>query len=544
MKINNFFHKYLAEIVALTIGLFFGTYVMFSTFAKNENTLFFATKVWSDFASHIPLIRSFSLGSNIPPEYPLFAGPAIKYHFGFYFGVGYLEKIGFPIDLALNIPSAIGFMLLVFMIYYFSKVLFKSKAVGFLSILFFLFNSSLSFIYYFQKNPISIQSIYNIPKITNFQSFAPYGDGVISAFWNLNIYTNQRHLPLSFTISLLIIYFFIKPLLDKSKINLKLSIILGFILGLTFLLHFAVLLMTASTIFFLGLLFSKLRKSAFILLFVGAIISLPQYLYISSSGESSIFINIGYLVANELNAYSFVEFWLLNLGLSIILIPLGFAFANSLQRKILLSFIPLLIIANTLQFSPEIAANHKFFNYFLIIGNMYSAFALFILWKKKSFLKPVVIIALFFMILGGIIDIFPIINDKKVAIADYEINPRAKWIHTNTSKDSVFLNTTYLYNPASVSGRNVFFGWPYFAWSQGYDTEGRRNIYSEILGSTSKEKACNLLRSNNINYVEINYEEAENPDIPEISEVWKEEFITSYNENESYNIYNVRINCN
>src|SRR3972149_7715118 len=141
---------------------------MFSSFTSNENSLLISSKAWSDFTSHIPLIRSFSLGANFPPQYPLFPGEPIKYHFLFYAFVGYLEKIGLPIGFALNIPSVLGFIFLLLMIYFFSKMIFKSKVVGLTSIFFFLFNSSLSFLYFFKTHPVSILSIKQIPQISNF----------------------------------------------------------------------------------------------------------------------------------------------------------------------------------------------------------------------------------------------------------------------------------------------------------------------------------------------------------------------------------------
>ncbi len=143
MKIKEFLEKYASEIIVITIGTAFGIFLMLSTFSKEHNALFISTKSWSDFASHIPLIRSFSFGWNFPPEYPLFPGEPIKYHFLFYSGVGLLEKIGVPIDFALNIPSIIGFILLTYVIYVLGKMIFKSKAVGVLSVIFFIFNSSL-----------------------------------------------------------------------------------------------------------------------------------------------------------------------------------------------------------------------------------------------------------------------------------------------------------------------------------------------------------------------------------------------------------------
>src|SRR3972149_7724231 len=113
MKIKEFFNKYYIEIIVVVIASIFGYLITFSTFSANLNNLFINTKLWSDFASHIPLIRSFSLGFNIPPEYPLFPGAVIKYHFLFYLAVGLLEKIGVRIDLALNSLSFAGFFFLI-----------------------------------------------------------------------------------------------------------------------------------------------------------------------------------------------------------------------------------------------------------------------------------------------------------------------------------------------------------------------------------------------------------------------------------------------
>ena len=119
---------------------------MWRTFQYHNHTFYISAKVWSDFAAHLPLIRSFSWGQNWPPEYPLFPGEPIRYHFLFYFLVGQLEKLGLPLDWALNLPSALGFGGLLTIIYLFSKFIFQSSLTGFLAVILFLFNSSLSFL--------------------------------------------------------------------------------------------------------------------------------------------------------------------------------------------------------------------------------------------------------------------------------------------------------------------------------------------------------------------------------------------------------------
>ena len=107
MRLKNLLDKNLAELLVILVGSLIGFILMFGTFYEKNNTIFIAAKAWSDFASHIPLIRSFSLGINFPPQYPLFPGEPIKYHFLFYYFVGILEKIGLNIGLALNIPSSV-----------------------------------------------------------------------------------------------------------------------------------------------------------------------------------------------------------------------------------------------------------------------------------------------------------------------------------------------------------------------------------------------------------------------------------------------------
>lgn len=545
MKIKKHFKKFYTEIFIVLLGISSGVLLMFSTFSVENNKLLIATKAWSDFASHIPLVRSFSLGFNFPIEYPLFPGELIKYHFLFYSIVGLLEKMGLRIDLALNILSAGGFTALVILIYLIAKELFKSKAVGLVSVIFFLFNSSLSFIYFFKNHPLSIQTANQIISNKDFLSFAPYGSGIISAFWNLNIYTNQRHLALSFALSLGLVYLLIRVINRKIKLNFRISILLGIFLGLSFFLHIAVFLTTAIIVFILGALFSQIRTKSIILLIAAGIFAFPQYLYLSSAGGYSMHVALGYLTSQNLTLQTFSEFWFYNLGLSIFLIPLGFTLSNKIQRKILISFVSLFMIGNLIQFSPEIAANHKFFNFFIIIGNMYSAYIILKLWNYKNVIfKMVSSIVFFFMIFGGIIDFFPILNDGKIVIADYKIDKRATWILNNTPANSTFLNTTFLYDPASLAGRKIFLGWPYFAWSQGYDTDKRFEIMKQMLAENNKQTACSLLKQNKIDYVEIQVQNPPDPNLPEISNLYSNNFYPIYqNITNKYFIYSVKRSC-
>lgn len=540
-KIAHFLKKYYLEIIIFILAFLFSTWLYFSTFSYNDGSMQIAAKAWSDFASHIPLIRSFSLGDNFPIEYPLFSGPFIKYHFLFYALVGFLEKLGLRIDLALNIPSIIGLTFLIFMIYLFSKELFKSKAVGILSIIFFLFNGTLSFIDFFKNNGLSLNSIFSIFQNTKFTSFGPYDGGIISAFWNLNIYTNQRHLAISYALSLFIIYIFLKLKDNKSHKNFEITLFLGIILGLSFMLNMATFLMTVLILICLLIFLKHKRVYIFLTLLLASVITLPQYLFIQQQqSEFNILLRTGYLV-EKLDIISFINYWVQNFGLHIILILLGFIVASKISKKVLLSFLSLFIVANVLQFSPEIAANHKFFNFFMIIGVMFSAYFLYFIWKKRHFSKPFVLVIILLLTLSGIIDFFPILNDAKITLKDYPVNKNISWIIKNTKKDAVFLNNQYLYNDASIAGRKIFLGWPYFAWSQGYDTQKRDDIRKNLLSTKNLEYFCTESLKHKLNYVDINLG---SDDAIVNKEFFDNNFKKVYeNTNDKFIIYNINSKC-
>ena len=485
----------------------FSSFLMWKTFQVTpEGDLKLASRVWSDFAATIPLIRSFSFGSNFPPEYPIFAGPPIRYHFLFFAAVGLLEKTGIRLDLALNSLSTISFFLLTIAIYYLGKMVFKSKKVGILSVILFLFNGSWGFLEFFRKNPISLNILDDIVKNREFSSFGPYDGKIVSAFWSLNIFTNQRHLGLAYAAFLFLMLFLYRYSKKPRKLTLNKICILGIILGLFPFIHMAVFGMMGIAILVAFLIFPKIRINIFALGCIALILAIPQFLYMGESEVQTSLIRLGYLLEDK-TFIGFLKYWLMNFGFTLILAPIGFVIAKKPQKKIALPFLALFVAGNIFQFSPEVAANHKFFNLFIIGANLFTAYFLFRLWKLKSLNKVVktllLLPLLLLLTLTGLIDFFPIVNDSLLVLKDHRNNPTISFILNNTPKDSVFLNSSYLYHPASLAGRKIFMGWPYFSWSAGYDTDKRGKELDRIYTSNEKEKVCYLLKKNNIDYFTI-----------------------------------------
>lgn len=109
----------------------------------------------------------------------------------------------------------------------------------------------------------------------------------------------------------------------------------------------------------------------------------------------------------------------------------------------------------------------------------------------------------FIMTFSGIIDLFPIKNDVYAEIQDGKNNDVEQFIVNNTPQNSVFINASYIYDPASLAGRKVLLGWPYFSWSAGYSTDERFKLLKDILQSSDLARACSLLKIGGVNYIEI-----------------------------------------
>ena len=499
----SFLKKHVPEIILFTVFFIFASFLMWKTFKLTpEGDIQIASKAWSDFAATLPLIRSFSYGDNFPPQYPIFAGPPIRYHFIFFMIVGFLEKIGIPLDWVLNSISTLGFFLLLIAIYLIGKIIFKSKAVGTFAAILFLFNGSFGFLEFFKKNPLSLNTISDIINNANFSSFGPYDGNIVSAFWNLNIYTNQRHLALAYSLYLFLLLVIYKFSKKPKAFSWSKSLIIGILLGLTPYLHFSVFVMSGYTLILFLIIYPKIRLKIFTTGFIALLFAIPQYLYMGQSEVAVKFFDPGYLVEN-LTFQNFTKYWFLNLGITTILAPLGLILAKKEQRKIILPFLSFFVIGNLFQFTPDMPTNHKFFNLFLIGINFFTAFFLYKIFLKNILGKVIAIIIFPLLILSGVIDIFPIVNDRYMTIQDIPNDKVAKFIAENTPKDAVFLNAQFLYDPASIAGRKIYMGWPYFAWSAGYDTGIRNSIMKGLFNPSNINDLCRQLKKENIKYIEI-----------------------------------------
>lgn len=210
----------------------------------------------------------------------------------------------------------------------------------------------------------------------------------------------------------------------------------------------------------------------------------------------------GYLAARPLVLTGFIDFWWMNLGLSLITIPLGLLVSPRRHRIFLIPLLIIFTVPNLFRFSADMVNNHKFFNFFILFGNLYTSWLLVKIWSFRYPLRFIVIPLFILLTAGGIVDFFPVKNDYFIRLADIKSNSDIQYF-LHTPPGSVVLNSTWFYHPASLAGRPIYNGYSYFTWSYGYDQVTRENSAVAIYASPDLTSACRKLQAARIAYVEL-----------------------------------------
>jgi hypothetical protein len=177
---------------------------------------------WGDTGLHIGIARSFSQGDNFPPALPIFSGETIRYHFGFDFFAGALERLGLPIQWAFNLPGALGFTAIMVMLVELARYLWRSTAVGVVAAVLFVTNGSLAFLRYFALYPTIWEALkpehwWNHDR---YLAIGPFGGSEqISLFLTLNPYLTQTHLIVAMALVLFVGYALLRHLRGPGGIS-------------------------------------------------------------------------------------------------------------------------------------------------------------------------------------------------------------------------------------------------------------------------------------------------------------------------------------
>jgi DNA-binding beta-propeller fold protein YncE len=280
----------------------------------------------------------------------------------------------------------------------------------------------------------------------------------------------------------------------------------GVLLGLLPMWNSAVFIAAAAILGVLFLLF-PLRRQMLLLAVTAAVIALPQMLYLSTgSGRAPMprLLHWGYTI-DQPTAAKVAKYLGFTFSFKWLLIALALIFASSLQRRLFLAVLSLVAVAFSFQFTIEVLANQKFLHIWVIIANLFVAFALWRLWRLSlagtTLPGKFVATVLFLLIIpGGLIDFFPIHNTGWSEV-QYRNDPLIDWLKKNTTPRDIFLTDRFVNHPILMAGRRVLYGWPYYAWSAGYNASKYDRLYTELFENKDPWKVYHLLKENGISYV-------------------------------------------
>lgn len=167
-----------------------------------------------------------------------------------------------------------------------------------------------------------------------------------------------------------------------------------------------------------------------------------------------------------------------------------------------------IVLAFTLQLTPDITVNHKYImlSVILLVIPVSDLLANMILTRKISVVLTGFCVIIL-LTLTGIIDLATLYNLDKSSVSYNEMDPVKLWVQEETNPDDIFLThfMTHYNAPMSVmlAGRCVYSGYSYFTVTAGYDADRRDSIMKLIYSSDDPVELRTLAISEDIDYIVI-----------------------------------------
>lgn len=474
---------------------------MFYVFHIKDGILYSGATVYSDYAPNTALIRSFSYHDNFPTQYPHFGGEDIKYHFMFQYFIGNLEYMGVRIDIAYNLISTFSLWGFLVLLYIFVDKLTNSTAAGFLTVFLFFGRSSIAVFETLMGSIMSGSSFFRNDKFIGYTLHEDWG------LWNYNVFLNQRHLGFGLLVMMIVLIYFLKYLSPRIQLigkeawimnDWKLAAFMGLLLGSLAFWNGAVVI-AALLILFGFALFSTNKLSYLITAVITVGLSLVQTSFFMNSGTKLTF-KFGFLA--EEKSIGGVFTYLLSLtGIYFIGILLLLFVLKGKIRTAAISFLLPVVFAFTVSMTPDITVNHKYVITAISLLNIIWAYGLVLMWEKTVFHKIFAVLLAVLLSATGIYDLITIYNADKEQVAINTNSVLTDWLKTNVTEDDLVLTGQETMSEVTLSGIMLYNGWPYYAWSAGYDTDTRSAKAIEIYTSQDPDKIKKLVKEEGIDYI-------------------------------------------
>lgn len=524
--------------------------LFFWTFYCRDNKYYIGWTVQSDFSPHIGMIRSFALGNNFPTQYSHFAGADIKYHFMFQFFVGNLNYLGLRLDWAFNFPS-IWFMVCTYMLLYFYAVkLTGRKAVGYLTTFLFSFRSSYAFLDFAASIPKgqTIAQVYNAePAFIGTTEHEDWG------LWNLNVYCNQRHLAIGLCVLLFLLIYFTQFLYGQAKRvkeqadqkllqfltdnpdeellpgekfeymvreslfrkegwisrNWTKAAACGILLGMCSFFNGACVIACLCVLFVMAWVSDRRLEFALTAAIAVIISTLTTRFFIDGNALNPVFY-FGFLAKNR-TFFGVIKYIITLCGLLPFVILAAQFFLDRVGKFLTFAFTAPVILAFTCSMTIDVAVNHKYIMMGIMLLCIPAAVLLTKIWQQRGmYAKGIAILLAVALTITGIYEFQVILGRNEVRrnhvwVID-EDSDICRWVKANATSKDIFLTSWYSLNDYVLGGAMLYFGWPYYAWSAGYDTYGREKTVYKMYEAQTPDELDALVKEYGIRYIVVDEE--------------------------------------
>ena len=173
------------------------------------------------------------------------------------------------------------------------------------------------------------------------------------------------------------------------------------------------------------------------------------------------------------------------------------------QRATLVSFLFPTAFAFCASLTPDIAVNHKYIMISYAFTAIFWAWAVVQLFQKKISHRVVAVCLTVCLTVTGIYDFVVILrnNGPGHRVSVNMKSDLTDWLENNLTHDDLILTPEYSINEVTMAGVMMYMGWPYYAWSAGYDTYYRAAKAKVIYSSADVEEIRNLVKQEKITYV-------------------------------------------
>lgn len=508
------------ELIFFSVLFVFLTWIIFYVFYIKDGILYSGFTVFGDYAPHTAMMRSFSLQNNFPTQYPHFGGQDVKYHFMFQFLVGNLEFLGLRLDIAYNAASILALLGFLMLLYSIARRVVGSGKAGVLTVLFFFFRSALTFFQFLWKHLRAGNLLQVLQENTSFIGYTTNEDW---GLWNFNVYLNQRHLAFGLLIVALAVWMYLdwaeqgcrhkeKGLVwfrnrifskDAWKCRyVENALAAGLLIGMTSFWNGAAVI--GGLLILMGFAVCSDGKLDYLITAVTAVgfSVLQTRLFMNGSSVEAAF-QWGF-ISEDKSAGGVLWYLIQMSGIFFTgALILFFFYKKRLQRAVLVSCLFPLVFAFCFSLTPDITVNHKYIMISYAFLAMFWAGAVCLLFRKKWQGRILAAVLTVCLTITGIYDFVIIVRDNGPGhrVTVNTNSSLTDWLAQNLDSRDLILTPEYSISEVTMAGVMMYLGWPYYAWSAGYDTYDRAEKAKEIYTSQEPERVKSLVRQEGITYI-------------------------------------------